>query len=251
MRVLIILSALLVDQGLAPSANAGAWTRAPGSTFTSQSVKFFTTEFTSDTSPSFRKVATSSYLEYGLTDAVTLGGELDYALRADGAEEGLIRAFARARVWRGEAGDVVSAEISGGYPALNALSPVAAARDVTPDAKLGVAYGRGLPWGAGGWAEASLAFRHRMDSPADEIKLDLTLGWRPNEDFLLIGQIFGTLGLRNEGPFGANYDALKLSLSAGYVLSERRTLLLAIAQDAFGRNIDLGTEIGVTIWTEF
>ena len=167
------------------------------------------------------------------------------------ALESLSSRPARARVWRGEAGDVVSAEIGGGYPALDALSPVAAARDVTPDAKLGVAYGRGLPWGAGGWAEASLAFRHRMDSPADEIKLDLTLGWRPNEDVILIGQIFGTLGLRNEGPFGADYDALKLSLSAGYVLSERRTLLLAIAQDVFGRNIDLGTEIGVTIWTEF
>ncbi len=180
MRVFIILYALLVGQGLAPSADAGAWTRASGSTFTSQSVKFFTTEFTSNTSPSFCKVATSSHLEYGLTDAVTLGGELDYALRADGAEEGLIRGFARARVWRGEAGDVVSTEISCGYPALDALSPVAAARDVTPDAKLGVAYGRSLPWGAGGWAEASLAFRHRVDSPANEIKLDLTLGWRPN-----------------------------------------------------------------------
>ena len=130
MRVFIILCALLVGQGLAPSAGAGAWTRASWSTFTSQSVKIFTTEFTSNTSPSFRKVATSSHLEYGLTDAVTLGGELDYALRADGAEEGLIRGFAR--VWRSEAGDVVSTEISGGYPALDALSPVAAARKGFP-----------------------------------------------------------------------------------------------------------------------
>lgn len=90
-----------------------------------------------------------------------------------------------------------------------------------------------------------------MRSPADEIKLDLTLGYRPTDDIVMLAQAFGTLGLRNEGPFGANYDGLKLSVSAGYRITETRTLLLVVAQDVLGRNIDLGTEVGFTIWTKF
>lgn len=73
----------------------------------------------------------------------------------------------------------------------------------------------------------------------------------PTDEIVLIGQMFGTLGLRNEGPFGANYDALKFSLSAGYRVTETRTLLLVVAQDVLGRNFDLGTEFGFTIWNTF
>ena len=200
--------------------------------------------------PTFRKAAASSYIEYGLYEGVTIGGELDYALRADGAEESLTRAFVRARLWRRD-NDVLSIEIGGAYPVLDALSADNSARDVTPDLRLGLAYGRGLTWGAGGWAEAALTFRKRFRSPADEVKLDLTLGYRPTDKTVLLGQVFGTLGLRNEGPFGADYDALKISAAVGYRISDARTLLLVVSQDVLGRNIDTGSEIGVTIWTEF
>lgn len=245
-----LFAGVLVWIATATFAMAAAWTRAEGAGFTSQSTKFFTTEATSDADPAFRKITASSYIEYGLYDGVTIGGELDYAMRADGAEESLTRAFVRARLWRTDY-DVLSAELGAGYPVLDALSADNSARDVTPDLRLSLAYGRGLTWGAGGWAEAALIFRKRFRSPADEIKLDLTLGLRPTERIVLIAQAFGTLGLRNEGPFGANYDALKISASAGYRITDTRTLLFGIAQDILGRNIDLGTEIGVTIWTEF
>ncbi len=241
---------LLAWIGLTNVALAAAWTRAEGSGFLAQSTKFFTTELTSGADPPFRKATASTYIEYGLYEGVTIGGELDYAARADGAEESLTRAFVRARLWQGDY-DVMSGEISVGYPVLDAVSADSSARDVTPDFRIGLAYGRGLTWGAGGWAEAALSFRKRFRSPADEIKLDLTLGYRPTEDFVLMGQVFGTFGLRNEGPFGANYDALKVSASAGYRITETRTLLLVIAQDVVGRNIDLGTEFGFTIWHEF
>lgn len=235
---------------LSDIALAAAWTRKPGTSFVAQSTKFFTTELSSDNELPFRKVTATSYLEYGLFEGVTIGGELDYAKRADGAEESLARGFVRTRLWQGDS-DVISGEISGGYPVLSTLAADAAARDVTPDLRIGLAYGRGLAWGEGAWAEAFLSFRKRLRSPADEIKLDLTLGYRPAENIVLLAQAFGTLGLRNEGPFGANYDALKASVSAGYRVTETRTLLLVIAQDVLGRNIDLGTEVGFTIWNEF
>ena len=245
-----LLLALLVWIVQTDFTMAAAWTRAEGTGFTSQSTKFFTTELTSGADPPFRKATAATYIEYGLYEGVTIGGELDYAARADGAEESLTRVFVRTRLWKSD-NDVLSGEIGGGYPVLDAVSADSSARDVTPDLRIGLAYGRGLAWGAGGWAEAALTFRKRFRSPADEIKLDLTLGYRPSDEIVLMGQIFGTLGLRNEGPFGVNYDALKVSASAGYRLTETRTLLLVVAQDVLGRNIDLGTEIGFTIWNNF
>lgn len=247
---LFTLACLLVWLVLTDAALAAAWTQPPGVSFTAQSTKFFTTELTSDNDLPFRKVIAKSYIEYGLVEGVTIGGELDYAMRGDGAEESLASGFVRARLWKGD-NDVLSAQIGGGYPVLSALAADNSARDVTPDARIGLAYGRGLAWGAGAWAEAFLSFRKRFRSPADEIKLDLTLGYRPTEKIVLLAQAFGTLGLRNHDPFGANYDALKLSVSAGYKVTETRTLLLVLAQDALGRNIDLGTEVGFTIWTRF
>ena len=245
-----LFTALVVWLAAGNLAFAAAWTRAEGTGFTSQSTKFFTTEFTSGAATPFRKATANSYIEYGLFEHVTIGAELDYAVRADGREESLTRAFVRTRLWRTNH-DVLSAEIGGAYPVLDALSADSSARDVTPDLRIGVAYGRGLTWGAGAWAEAALTFRRRFRSPADEVKLDLTLGYRPRKKLVLLGQVFGTLGLRNEGPFGANYDALKVSASAGYRISDTRTLLLGVSQDVVGRNIDLGTEVSVTIWTEF
>jgi hypothetical protein len=234
----------------AGSAAAGAWTRAPDTSFTAQSTKFFTTELTGDDDLPFRKIIASSYIEYGLYESVTIGGKLDYAKRADGAEESFASIFVRSRLWQAD-NDVLSVEIGGGYPVLDALAAETSVRDVTPDIRIGFAYGRGLPWDAGAWAEAAITFRKRLRSPADEVKLDLMQGYCPTDEIVLIGQMFGTLGLRNEGPFGANYDALKFSLSAGYRVTETRTLLLVVAQDVLGRNFDLGTEFGFTIWNTF
>ncbi len=247
----ITLISLMVWLTLSQAASAGAWTRAQGSTFTAQSTMFFTTELTSEAEPPFRKLSASTYIEYGLFDRVTIGGKLSYAKRADGAEESMTSAFARVGLWQGVSGDVLSAEISGGYPVLNALSPDLPARDVTPDLQISLAYGRGLTWVDSGWAEAALSFRRRFRTPADEIKLDLTLGYRPADRIVALAQVFGTLGLRNEGPFGADYDALKVSLSGGYRITDTRTLLLVVAQDVLSRNFDPGTEIGFTIWNEF
>ncbi len=238
---------LCLSQGVA----AGAWTRASGSTFTAQSTNFFTTELSSKTEPPFRKLTASTFIEYGLFDSVTIGGKIDYAMRADGAEESMTSLFVRTRFWQGVSGDVLSAEFSGAYPVLDALSADIPARDVTPDLRIGIAYGRGLTWGAGSWAEAALSFRRRFRTPADEVKLDLTFGYRPAEKIVALAQIFGTVGLRNEGPFGADYDAIKVSLSAGYRITDTRTLLLVAAQDVLSRNFAPGTEFGFTIWNEF
>lgn len=145
---LLTFACLMVWLVLSDVALAAAWTRTPGTSFTAQATKFFTTELTSDNDLPFRKVIANSYFEYGLFEGITIGGELDYAQRADGAEESLVGVFVRTRLWQSDS-DVLSAQIGGGYPVLSALAADNAARDVTPDLRLGLAYGRGLAWGAG------------------------------------------------------------------------------------------------------
>ncbi|MEM7268692.1 MAG: hypothetical protein AAF401_05510 [Pseudomonadota bacterium] len=240
-----LLIALVVHQ-----AQAGAWTRTEGDAFVSQSVRYFSTALTGDGAP-FSRLSSQTYVEYGVTDQTTVGGEADAGRRADGTQDSLLRGFLRVRLWRGENG-VVSIEGGGAYPALSALSGDTAIADVTPEARIGLAYGRGIAlrdWG--GWAEAGLTARHRFGPPADEVKLDLTLGIRPTDDWVAIGQVFATMGLRNEGVGGSNFDAIKLSLAIGRRLDDRRTLLFFAAQDLWGRNLNKGGEIGVTIWNEF
>lgn len=247
-RALPFLFALAALSG---EAAAGAWTRAESEIFTAQSVRFFTTELTGDTDTPFRRVSTDSYLEYGLTDAITLGGELRFGQRLDGVQEGEVKGFLRARLYKGDS-DVASVEIGGGFPVIDGRTPLDLTRDTTAEGIVRASYGRGFQseWG-GGWLDASIAFRHRSGPPADELRLDLTAGLRPTENWVLLAQSFSTLGLRNNGFTGADFDVVKFSASVGYRITETRTLLLSATQDAFGRNINLGTEVAVTIWTLF
>ena len=245
---LILAAACLLAAG---HAAAGAWTRAPGEGFVAQSVRFFSTEFTGKGDEPFRRASSDTYVEYGLREGLTIGGQLTFGQRGDGRQEGFARGFLRARLWRGELG-VVSVEAGAGYPVLDAATPLDITKDQTADARLGVNYGRG--WSASfgsGWFDAALYGRYRSQSPADELRLDLTAGYKPDDDWVFLAQSFTTMGLRNEGFTGADFDVTKLSLSVGYKILGGRTMLFSLTQDLLGRNISLGTEAAVTIWTEF
>lgn len=250
LRIALVIAAL--SSWPAGRASAGAWTRAPDEVFTAQSVRYFTTELAEDTDAPFRRVSTDVYLEYGLREGLTLGGKLEFGQRLDGQQESFVSGFVRARLWRGAAGDVVSAQLGGGLPVLEALAPENITRDVTADARATLSYGRGFVSDLGaGWLDGAVTLRHRSGPPADELKLDLTAGLRPDEAWVTLAQGFATFGLGNDGFGGSDFDVVKLALSVGYRVTETRTLLLAVTQDVHGRNVSLGTEVAVTIWSLF
>jgi len=83
------------------------------------------------------------------------------------------------------------------------------------------------------------------------VKLDLTVGFRPDGDWLLMAQLFATKSLGNAGFGGPDFDVAKVKLSFGRRLDEKRTLLVGAQRDVLTRGTSPGYELSLTLWTEF
>ena len=251
MRALI---ALLVVLSPLCEAIAGAWPQNPGETFTSQTFRYFATD--AKDNPKFERASVAAYAEYGLLETVTLGVELDQGQRLDETGKGLtggrLGGFVRARVWRGEAGDVASIQVGASTPISGLQIAAAPGEDDAKEYKALLQYGRGFQseWGTG-WAEAAFGFAHQTGGRADEIKFDATLGLRPDENWIALAQLFGTYGLRNAAFAAPDFDVAKVQLSVGRKFLKNRTLIIGVARDVFARGTDKGWEASLSIWSTF
>lgn len=241
----------------AAQAEAGAWTRAPGETFLSVSSSTYRTD-----DDSYEEIYTALYAEHGLREGMTLGGALELSQPTGPAaalEDRLtLSGFARFRLREGAAGDPVSVQIGAIYAGGGFDEGVPLQRESDGlDIDLRGLYGRGF---ATGWGDAFLdaqaAFRVRTGDPADELRLDLTLGLRPEAEWLgdrwlLMAQSFGVLGLRNEAEGGDGYDSLKLAPSIGYRIGPGLMVGLGAERDVAGRGVEPGLRVKAFMWKEF
>lgn len=123
-----------------------------------------------------------------------------------------------------------------------------------------VLVGRGFSI-AGHWGywDLQLAYRFRDEEPADEIKLEATLGVSLSARWLVIGQFFGTVGLRNgtsvrignNPTIDPNYDLYKAQLSVVYDLTKSVRLQLGYVRDLAGRNTGAGDAALLAVWFRF
>lgn len=246
------LAAGLVASG--EPATAGAWTRAAGTGFVSASARYFRTDSDGGT---FEKAGAANYLEYGVTDRITLGGSLEVEQELGVEQDAMIPAatlsgFGRLRVWRGDRGDVASVALGASAPAGDAVGlPAQIAPE--PEVDLRALYGRGFSTSEGdAFVDAQAGLRLRLEDSADEIRLDLTAGLRPLPRLLLMIQSFNTIGLRNpDGPAGDDFDVFKLAPSVGVEVFDDVTVLLGVTREVGGRNIEPGTTARVAVWTTF
>lgn len=250
-------SLCIIAAALPPgAAEAGAWTRAAGEAFVSQTTRIFSTEPTSSRDVEFARSSLGVYAEYGALEGLTLGAEADQGFRLDnagfGQQDGRARGFARVRLWTGEAGDVASVEAGGSIPLSGFTSPAVPGGDTSYEIRVSALYGRGLETPLGfGWADGILSYAKFVGPRADEIKLDLTLGLRPAAGWVAMAQVFATKGLRNANFGGADFDLAKVQLSVGYQITETRTLLLGAARDVLTRGASDGYELSLAVWTQF
>jgi hypothetical protein len=231
---------------LTGEASAGAWTQPAGDAFVSMGVSRYE-------SGDYAETTVTTYGEIGITDWLTgaLAVEGDLPDGSDAIETGY-SGFLRARLWTGPAGDPLSAQVGwiGDGGDVADLGAPQIAREDEVDARL--LYGRGFDSALGpGWLNVEAGYRWRLDISADELRLDATVGLRPWEDWLVMLQSFNTVGLRNNAPFGGDYDAFKLAPSVGYALSARATVVLGVEREIAGRNIDYGTRLRVSLWLDF
>ena len=170
----LALSLMLVLAG-APVAQAGAWLRAEGTGFAS-------TTLSTDRD---REVSTSAYLEYGLTQTLTLGGDFYYGSDLTTFQEGSGIVFLRFPLGPTDGANRFAAHVGIGtrYTELEFLKA----------AEIGLSWGRGLQWGDRyGWIGVDSSL-NEAEAPADgRIKLDGTLGMGLTDRSKVMLQVFNT-----------------------------------------------------------
>jgi hypothetical protein len=266
-------AAVLVAAALAPlPALAGAWTLNEGSGQAIVTTSYYVTtdRFDGDrhrvSGTRFEKVLINPYMEYGVTDGITLGLSPQFEFLQNHVGDGRIdrtngfgdvETFARGRIWHDD-WSVLSVQglilAPTGYD--DARSPALGYGHVDLEGR--VLYGLSGKLADTTWyTNLETGLRKRYGPPADEARIDLSFGWRPAPDWLLLAQSFNTLGLRNATGStaaqqnGPDYDSFKLQLSAVYSLSERVGLQAGGWRELGGRNAGAGNGVLFALWLNF
>lgn len=149
----------LLSSLLAGSANAGAWLREKGSSFTSVSF----------TSTWYRDTTNTSYLEYGLRDDLTIGADVGYATSRNGTQSGYGTLFMRRSLSQSDATNKWAYELGVGSAWVG--------EDLLPYLKTGLSWGRGIKLrDTYGWMAVDASMTWDVTSGQHLAKVDTTVG---------------------------------------------------------------------------
>ncbi|MEM6490263.1 MAG: hypothetical protein AAF677_18675 [Pseudomonadota bacterium] len=263
LAVLAGLAAALLVAALPGAAAGGAWTKKAGdgvviSSFGRQGspTTMFTLAPTSDD-----KTLAQIYAEYGLTDAITVGGSLysETELDDDADATLLAAAFLRHRLWQSDRGYVASVQIGGALPLEGVIGAPFA--ESTPDsvAEVRVSALGGVSWW-GDWGSAfvsgTVGFAWRSENAADEIRGELTAGYKPHDCCMAILSLYAAQPLLDDDTSLKIAPSFAYSLPADAPLDDegkparrRTTLQIGLSHDVLDGSGDLG--VTVAIWRAF
>lgn len=163
LKLTLIIMTLLTFTG-ASSAQAGPWLREKGSTFTAASVAM---TYYLDTS-------SQTYLEYGLTDATTLVGDLSVIRLHNAPESGYATLSIRRALSKPDATSKWAYELGVGVGWIGA--------ETLPHLRTGLSWGRGMEWGdKSGWATIEASAVWDLTYARHIAKIDMTLGIQVTE----------------------------------------------------------------------
>lgn len=203
----------------------------------------------------YRKLESAFFIEYGLTSRFTLVGRLAWqdVTRIDA---GLIDS----------ASGFASSEIGLRYAAWRRAGTVVSMQGVIllPGEAENIA---DLPLGEGGpggelrvlagystsrdrFLDAQLAYRWREMPDPDEVRLDLTAGWRPRDRLLLMAQSFSTWSTGDIVPGRRQFAQHKLQVSAAWEF-ESGTLQAGLIATPAGRNAIAEEAVLISWWRRF
>jgi hypothetical protein len=183
MRLLFAVC-LILSQGVAPIAHAGAWLREKGAGFISLS--FGATQFSETTN--------ALYVEYGLSDKTTIGLDVSAFTNALNVRNGIGNLFIRRRLGPSNRPDKWAYEIGVGGIWGNERQ--------LPTFKTGISWGRGYDLdGRAGWINLDGAFIYEPLQGQHITKLDATLGMELGD--VLSGILEVNMSYQNNDTFGA------------------------------------------------
>jgi hypothetical protein len=255
--IVALISGVVAISCLAQPAYASAWTRAQREAFVETRADYFRADLSGG--GLFERLENTTYVEFGLTDSLMMGGKAHFgeswiarptgSSRSRGVTE--YEGFIQKRIF-GDDTHVLSARLAAARPTRFEAGgrPGLSADGADIDAR--ILYGRNLqlePFKI--FASAETAFRKRLGDGADQVRLDGTIGIEPLPRILILGEALTTLSLRNNEPLGADYDVLRLQPSIVFRINRRWGLRAGAGFEVLSRNLDPGTTYFIGLWTGF
>lgn len=254
------LTAVLAGLMLCRACWGGAWSLPQGSLqiFSGMTTSHASERFDDDgarTGPAaFHKTLVQNWMEYGLSNAVTLVLVPQYVFADVSGPKGGREHFQSASV---EAGGRLLLSQRFGMLALQASVKSAGAFDMSTAAsgeggrqlEFRLLYGRPLRlWWHDGFFNIELARRWVSGARPDEMALDVTLGWRPSKNDLLLLQSFSLLSHGPAKPPYTRYQQVKLQASLVHSLTKRWSLQSGYFVTPAGRNTVVESGVVASIW---
>lgn len=247
------------------AAQAGAWLQKEGDGQVITTLRIYTTDryFDSEGEKSkilpFSKTEVAPYFEYGLSDKVTLGGEVDFASanshspRFDditSSQFGYGTLFARSYLLKGS-DYVLSIEPGVTFPASLGADLTSDGDHPIPELKLDFGYSfkhRGLDH----FVDLSMKYRYRGLGPNlnDMLKTEATLGYRLTSDIMALAQVSDEQTLGNPDGLG-NYNLVKPEISVLYDYSSDFSHQLGAFSNIYGQNTGAGYGFAYSLWYKF
>lgn len=267
---LVAMMAAIMCWFWAPPAWSAAWTLPQGTGQAIFSTTYYRVEDRFDEDgdragqPRFSKLEIAGYVQYGITNDVTAGinPRLHYLEADSGNGEdtstGLAATdfFIRARLWH-DPSSVVSLQGLVKAPNTdNTAEPALGFGQTDVELRLLLGHSGGLGK-ASYFTNIEAGFRKRFEAPADEARVDATLGLRPAGRWLLMLQSFNTVGLGNASgakivqTSGLDADRYQLQASVVRELTAALSLQIGVLRDVAGRNSGAGTAGVMGLWVRF
>jgi hypothetical protein len=253
---------VLLDYG---GASASPWAKADNALLIISRANYFNADLTPTSAPDgtienrFQRIDSNTYIEFGLTDEVTIGGKAvfgtSWLMRGTDIETATgfseVEVFGQYQFYH-SGKDVSAVRIAASRPSNFSSGARPELQSDGADIDASILYGRNLlSRQLKIFAAIDAGYRKRFGQAADQVRLQTTLGVEPGKHFLLLIDTFATLSLRNEEVGGADFDIVKIQPSALWRISNRWGVQAGVTEEVYGRNISLGRTYFIGIWSSF
>lgn len=280
-----ICHSLVILLCLSETAYAGAWTQQSGNGLLILNNSYYSaSHFVNNAGKRqkqalYQKYEINPYVEYGLTDDVTLGFNafLQYitqnstqtvlvppstVITVGGTQHnfgiGDIELFARRKLWDKD-GLVVSAEPMFKLPALADSGDAPAVGNHHPNAGLTLSGGYGFSaWGQNHFVNLDTGYRYRFGKQKDQIQVNATAGFGVAEGWMVMPQLF--IIRRTGSPAASStfaetpsndYNLTKLMLSVVHNIDALTSVQVGGFSHVDARNSSLGGGGLISLWRKF
>ena len=274
-RPLFLLCLYLI---VAQSARANAWTQPSGGSQVIFNLTYFQSYHQYDSfgrvipNPNgayFRQFLLNPYFEFGLSDRTTLVVNAyipflayhDTFTQQESAGWGDTEIGIRRRITSLKSRLAFSAQGTVLFPAYSPdREPPPGNHNIDVEAR--VLFGHGTQFSSekrNFFWDLEAAYRHRDGPPADEVRIDATVGIEPFRRILLLEQFFVIKSLQNGSPFTpqtnpnaqSDFDLYKLQSSFVVALNRKTRVQVGWVDVVSGRNTGRGSSLLLSVWRNF